>query len=117
MHSEAWNDDRSAVFVISRIDDVLEVCTREDAAPQMRSVVTLEDVLPTVGEKAVTEQETPAAKPEIILVVFRYAVGNECGADSVVLPPPACSGVVSSEFGCAVYFCIRKRLVQAFIPA
>ena len=67
---KSWDDHRTAVAVVRRIDDVLDIGRDVESLPQVDGVVALKNVLPPVGQRPIAEQEPQAAIGEICLVGF-----------------------------------------------
>src|SRR5712692_2660701 len=98
MHSERGHDDRSSVSVIPRVRDVLKIKRAKYASPHVGCVVALKELLAAISQRAVSEQEAPAAQSEVFAMILRDAVGNECGANSIELAMPDTSAQAGTEF-------------------
>src|SRR5580658_8130565 len=88
MEAQARNKHRTARLVVSRIIDVLEIAGREESAPQVRGVKSLEDFLRAGRERAVAQQKSQAAKSEVLLVSRYDFVRDEHSARAIVPAPP-----------------------------
>ena len=69
MKAEGWRKHGAAVAVVSGVIDVLRVERGVDAAPHVQRVLGFDDVLASVVQCAVAEQEAHAAQGQIFLVV------------------------------------------------
>jgi hypothetical protein len=74
MQPEHLHEDRPAVPIVARMVDVLEATRRRQPAPEMRGVVRFDDILTTVRERPVAEQESLAAKGEVLAVRLRQTI-------------------------------------------
>src|SRR5712691_1807829 len=62
---QAGDNHRAAVAVIARVVDALQVHRGKQAAPKMRGVVRLENILAAVRESAVANKKVPSAESEV----------------------------------------------------
>jgi hypothetical protein len=73
-HSELYvqpqhfHEDLAAILVVTGMVEVLESATRRHASPQVCRVIGLDDVLATVPQPAVAEEESETAEGEIVAV-------------------------------------------------
>src|SRR5205807_10113859 len=65
MQPQAWDRHRAAIAVVSRIDNILKLGRGECSSPDVEVVVSLQNLLATVGQIAVSEQKTLATQFEI----------------------------------------------------
>jgi hypothetical protein len=63
---EHLHENRPAILVVARIVDGLQAARRRQPAPEMCGVVRFDDILATVPQRAVTEQESLAAKRKVL---------------------------------------------------
>src|SRR5579872_969117 len=114
--AESWNDDRSAVAVVSGIVDVLNIGRQIDSSPDMERVVGFQDIFSAVVEMTVAEQETEASRGKIVLVILLDGVGNERQARAVLLAmPPGAVGADSLIEG-LINFRIGEGFGAAVVP-
>src|ERR1700747_2588946 len=109
MQSQSRDQNGTAVTVITRAGDALNVDRAVDAAPEMDIIVLLEDVFPPVGEVSVAQQEAEAAEFEIFPVVAGNAVGHKCEANFIVPAMPTVAGVIRAQQKGLVDFGVGKR--------
>jgi hypothetical protein len=68
VEARAFDERGAAVLVVAGVHDEVQSAGGEDAAPEARVVVGLEDGLAAVGERAVAEQEAVAAEAQVLAV-------------------------------------------------
>ncbi len=88
MKAQARDYDRAAVAVVAGIVDVLHSGSDIDSAPNVGGVVRLDDVLASVVQPSITQQETQAAIGKVDLVIFLDAVRHKGNAGAVLLAMP-----------------------------
>jgi hypothetical protein len=62
METQRGNKDGTATFVVAWVVHMLQVAGREESAPQVYRIKSLDDFFGTVGESAVSEEETKPAE-------------------------------------------------------
>src|SRR5215831_3810273 len=97
MQSHPWHPHRPAVTVVPRMPDMLNIGRDERAAPDVRSVVALDDVFASVSQPAVSQKETLPSKRQIQLVVFGNSIRSQGNADLVVLAAPLYPSEIAAE--------------------
>jgi hypothetical protein len=65
MQSQPWNGHRAAITVVSRVDSILEIDSRENTTPDVEIVVSLENLLAAIGQITISEQKALATQLEI----------------------------------------------------
>ena len=111
------DDHRTAVAVVTRIDDVLHTGRQVNTAPSVDGVVGLKDVFAAVIQLAVAEQESQTARREIVLVIFLDAVGHERDAGTILLAmPPSAVGSHALREG-LVHLRVGEGLGLAVVPS
>ncbi len=83
----------------------------------MQRVVRFNDVFPAVGEPAVTQKKTLAAKREILLVIARDSVGHKRKPGAIESSSPTQAACAHSEFDGLVDFRVGIRFVPSLVPA
>ena len=96
---------------------MLQIEGREDAAPDVRRVVTLDDILPPVVQLAIAEQESDAAERQILLVIPRNSIGNKCQSGTIQFSLPLRSLPASADLHRLVHFRVGVRFMLPFIPS
>ena len=96
MNAERGNEHGTSISVVSGVDDVLQAGTGINAAPDVGSVVALENIFATVKQAAITEKESEPAVGKIVLMILGDAVRDEgeagAQADCQVVQAPAGGG-------------------------
>jgi len=77
MAADRENPDGTAVAVVAWTVDVLHVECVEETTPGVPVVVAFDDVLATIVESAIAEDESGAAIFQIILVVLLDGVADK----------------------------------------
>src|ERR1035438_170857 len=106
--SDRPDPDGTAVAVVSRVNNVLDIDCVEQPAPRMPRVVALDDIFAAIVEFAVAEQKAEAPIFQIILMVALDGVGDNGEAYFVQRAMPAGSGVVSARKDGLLHFCVRE---------
>src|ERR1700728_3951592 len=89
--AERRNDDGAAIAVVTGIDDMLHARREVDTAPHVRRVVGLKNIFASITQRAISQQESQAARREIVLVIFLDGVGHERDAGAILLAMPPCT--------------------------
>src|ERR1700719_4469677 len=85
---QARHHHRPPVAVVAGIDDVLYSGSDIDSAPDVRSVIRFDDVLPPVVQLSIAQEETIPAVCQIDLVILLDAVRHEGDAGTVLPAMP-----------------------------
>ena len=96
---------------------MLQVEGSEEPSPEVRGVEALKDVFWTLGETAVTEQETQSAESKVLLMGGHDPVCDEGHSSAIVAPMPPTALCKAAKFQRAVVFSIGERFVVAVAPA
>jgi hypothetical protein len=85
MQPEGWHHYRPPVAVVAGVVDVLHSGSDIDSAPNLCHELRFDDLLPSVVEPSIPEQETLLAIRQIHLAIFLDTVRHE-GDSGTVLP-------------------------------
>src|SRR5579862_1098344 len=97
VHTNCFDQRRTAVFVVPRMGNVLQVERVKDTSPRMQVVVALEDIFSRVVQPAVAEKKSKTAKLQVVLMIFFDRVRDKRNSELVVGPRPRPAGIVSAE--------------------
>ncbi len=78
MKPEGGHKHRTAVTIVSGINDVLQAWSDVDAAPDMRGVIGLHDVFASVVQPTVAEQKTIFESEPGVIVLSERRKGSIC---------------------------------------
>src|SRR5216683_667247 len=117
MQAQRRHDYRSAVPVISGIVNVLQAKRRINTPPDMKRVITFDDVLAPVVQASFAQQKAQAAQREVLLMVPRDAVRIKYQTGAVEFPVPRLAVDAGAELHCLVHFRIRERFMPALVPS
>jgi hypothetical protein len=107
VNAKSGHPHRPAVTVVSRIVDVLKIDPAENAMPEMRIVVALDDGLSAVGQSPISQQKAASTKFKIALVVRRDSIGDERGPNFILFAPPTVAREIRAQFDRLVYLGVR----------
>src|ERR1035437_8894850 len=115
--AERRNDDGAAIAVVTGIDDMLHTGCEVYTAPHVRRVVGLKNIFAAIIQLAIAQQESQAARREIVLVIFLDGVGHERDAGAILLAMPPCAlGSHALRKG-LVYLRVGERLGLTVVPS
>ena len=77
MKASSQYESRPAVPVVPGIGDALKVERRREAVPYVDRVVRLDDLLASIREPPITEEEPPPSQGEILPMVISQPVARE----------------------------------------
>src|SRR5437879_2317500 len=117
MQSQRRHNHRSPVTIVAGIVDVLHAKRRVNPAPQVKGVVTLDNVLATVIKAPIAQKKTQSTQREVSLMVSRDAIGNECQTRAVKFPAPPLATAANSNFYRPIHFGVGERFVPALVPS
>jgi hypothetical protein len=83
---DRFDFERTAVAVVGRIDDLLEIEAHIDALDDLDATIHLDDLFDAVVELAVADIEIHPTRGRVFVVVLRKAVADIGDADLVVGP-------------------------------
>src|SRR5207253_170721 len=102
MYSQRADRHRSAIAIVGGVDDFLKVPGHVDAFYHGQVIEDLHDLLWSVIQGAVADDEIQAAGSQVFVVHLGEAVGIECETDLVVWPTPASALEEQAHFRQAV---------------
>jgi len=70
MQAERGDNHRPAIFVVPRIDDVLQSRSHVNAAPDMGGVVSFKDIFAPIIQRSVPDDKAVAAMGKVALMIF-----------------------------------------------
>src|SRR5260370_11721583 len=114
---ETPHKDRSAIFVVTRMDNELHVRRNVQAAPQMGSVVGFENIFTSVVQPPVAQQKALSAQRQVLLVSSGNRVAHENEAYLVPGPVPGLRPPIPAQCHGLVDLSVRKALILALIPS
>src|SRR5208282_97208 len=112
------HDYRPAVAVVAWVVDVLNLQRAEESAVHRNreAVVALHDLLGSVSEAAVAQQETESPQREVLLMPVRDFVADERHPEAVARAIPQRAANIAAECDRLVHFRVVERFMLAFVP-
>ena len=117
MHPQRRDQRRAAVFVVAGVVDKLCVQRIINAAPSMKVVITLQDVLACIVQIAVAKQKAQATEAKVVLVIALDRVGYEGNADLVVRTRERAAEIVSTKSNRLIDLGVCVRFMLSLVPA
>src|SRR5438094_3986086 len=117
MYSEARHEYGTAIAVVTRVVDVLQIQRNVNTARHASGVVELDDFLEPVVQRAVSEEKAFSAELQISAVISRYRIEDRCDSNPVVFPVPSLACNIAADSGVPVHLGVCERFVAAVVPA
>jgi hypothetical protein len=114
---EAGNQHRTAIAVIGGILDVLHIGRHKYPSPEMRRVISFEDILPAVPQRTVANDEAHPSRRKIILVGVRNCIGGKSDTRAVLRAMPLSTGRTDTSRNSAIDLGVSKdSVLPSFQP-
>src|SRR5262249_15902240 len=111
-------DERGAAsMVVAGVGDALRVEGGEQAAPEVRRVITLDDHFSAIVESAVAKEKPLSAEFEVTPVIAGEGVAAPGEADLIELAPPALPFQVRAQFDRLIDLRVSEGFMFTFVPA
>src|SRR5262245_39120547 len=108
MQPHSRDQNRAAVAVIPGVVDVLKIEREEGAAPQVNGVISLDNILPSIGQPAIPKQKAETPKREVLAMVPRNSISNRGDPGPVEVPMPVCALAVRANRNSVIDLSISK---------
>ncbi len=117
MKPERGHKHRTAVTIVSRVDDMLQARSHVDATPNMCSVIGFDNILAAIIERTVPDEEAGSSVSEVSLVILGNCVRENCQTRAVVSAmPDGAFGAYTRGEG-LIDFRVGEGLSFSIVPA
>jgi len=106
--AQAGHKDGTASLVIAGIIEVLQIDRGKKAAPHVRGVESLLDLLGTVSQAAIAQQKTEASERKIFLMRGNDSVCDKDEPGAVVVAMPSRSVKEAADLAGAVHLGVSE---------
>src|SRR5579871_1007229 len=114
VNAKSHDGDRATIHVIPGY--VLIIDRDRNPAPEMNSVVSLEDSFEAVFQSTVAEDKAQTSERQVTPVIAGNAIDDEGSSGLIQTTPPRRSAEVAANFSGPIDLCVSERLVGAIIP-